>query len=67
MSFKMRLTLLMLGIMVVMVVVCAICAYWEWNIRMADKAAERSRNERERKSAVSEKLPKSGCQMSRFM
>ena len=67
MSFKMRLTLLMLGIMVVMVVVCAICAYWEWNIRMADKAAERSRNERERKSAVSEKLPKSGYQMSRFM
>lgn len=67
MSFKMRLTLLMLGIMVVMVVVCAICAYWEWNIRMADKAAERSRNERERKSAVSEKLPESGYQMSRFM
>lgn len=67
MSFKMRLTLLMLGIMVVMVVVCAVCAYWEWNIRMADKAAERSRNERERKSAVSEKLPKSGYQMSRFM
>ena len=67
MSFKMRLTLLMLGIMVVMVVVCAVCAYWEWNIRMADKAAERSRNERERKSAVSEKLPKSGHQMSRFM
>ena len=67
MSFQMRLTLLMLGIMVVMVVVCAICAYWEWNIRMADKAAERSRNERERKSAVSEKLPKSGYQMSRFM
>ena len=67
MSFKMRLTLLMLGIMVVMVVVCAICAYWEWNIRMADKAAERSRNERERKSAVSERLPKSGYQMSRFM
>lgn len=60
MSFKMRLTLLMLGIMVVMVVVCAVCAYWEWNIRMADKAAERSRNERERKSAASEKLPKSG-------
>ena len=67
MSFQMRLTLLMLGIMVVMVVVCAICAYWEWNIRMADKAAERSRNERERKSAVSERLPKSGYQMSRFM
>ena len=67
MSFKMRLTLLMLGIMVVMVVACAICAYWEWNIRMADKAAERSRNERERKSAVSERLPKSGYQMSRFM
>ena len=67
MSFQMRLTLLMLGIMVVMVVVCAVCAYWEWNIRMADKAAERSRNERERKSAVSERLPKSGYQMSRFM
>ena len=67
MSFKMRLTLLMLGIMVVMVVVCAVCAYWEWNIRMADKAAERSRNERERKRAVSEKLPKSEYQMSRFM
>lgn len=67
MSFKVRLTLLILGIMVVMVVVCAICTYWEWNIRMADKAAERSRNERERKSAVSEKLPKSGYQMSRFM
>lgn len=67
MSFKVRLTLLILGIMVVMVVVCAVCAYWEWNIRMADKAAERSRNERERKSAVSEKLPKSEYQMSRFM
>ena len=67
MSFGTKLALLILGVMIALSVVYAICAYWEWNIRMADKAAERSRNERERKRAVSEKLPKSEHQMSRFM
>ena len=67
MSFGTKLALLILGVMIALSVVYAICAYWEWNIRMADKAAERSRNERERKRAVSEKLPKSEYQMSRFM
>ena len=67
MSFDTKLALLILGVMIALSVVYAICAYWAWNIRMADKAAERSRNERERKSAMSEKLPESKHQMSRFM
>ena len=67
MSFDTKLALLILGVMIALSVVDAICAYWEGNIRMADKAAERSRNERERKRAVSEKLPKSEYQMPRFM
>ena len=59
MSFETKFALLILGIMVALGIVYAICAYWEWNIQMADKAAERTRNALERKSVVSEKLPES--------
>ena len=59
MSFETKFALLILGIMVILGIVYAICAYWEWNIQMADKAAERTRNALERKSVVSEKLPES--------
>ena len=59
MSFETKFALLILGIMVALGIVYAICAYCEWNVQMADKAAERARNALERKSAVSEKLSKS--------
>lgn len=59
MIFETKFALLILGIMVALGVVYAICAYWEWNIQMADKAAERTRNALERRRAMSEKLPES--------